>query len=359
MSKLKFIEKTKEEKKVNNIKHVKVSGNVINDKNEETKQDLNILVKDDDTMMALWSYFAENKYQLASVLDIAKNFEKNHDDYHVLAAINADYFYMRSIEDVPVNASVIFNNRILNPKNHYKYQALKFNKRSNDFEVIKETKILDNLVLSIYEDNKLIDKQPIYLDDLTKNFTITNNTKGSVGYNIKPSFQLISDELFFIEGVITNEESDYKIITKNNYKLNINQKIKIQFEIENLNEDEMLVGFDGKIITNNKVLEFDEMTGQNLKHNTDRHPRTAIGIDKEGKIAFGAVDGRLENSVGVDNREFAKILNQYGFVEAYNLDGGGSTQVVLRVDDELIVVNTPSELPLRPVTNAILFIKKV
>lgn len=101
------------------------------------------------------------------------------------------------------------------------------------------------------------------------------------------------------------------------------------------------------------------MTGQNFEHNSVRHPRTTIGINNSNEIVLAAVDGRQEQSKGVDNREFAEILRSYGLTKAFNLDGGGSTQVVYRINNKLEVINQPSEYPLRPVTNVILFIKKI
>lgn len=357
--KLKFIEERNNERVINNIKHLKVSGKVINDEGIETQQDLNIITKDKDSKLALWSMFDNGNYRLGHVLEIAEDFENKNKDYKVLAAINADYFYMRDFEDVSVNANVIFKNKILNSRNHSKYQALKFNENSKYFEIVKETIVTKNLVLSVYEEGILIDKQEIHYNNLNENLVITDNLNDEIiGININDTYNLINHDLFYLEGNVTNDLSKYKIISKNNYKLTNNQTIKIQYEIINKEEDEMLVGFDGVIIKDNKVLEFNEMTGQSEKHNKDRHPRSAIGINKEGNIAFCAVDGRLEHSIGVDNREFAKMLNDYGIVDAYNLDGGGSTQVILRVNDKLTVINTPSELPLRPVTNALLIIVK-
>lgn len=359
MNTLKFIENKQEVREINNIKHIKAQGKVINDDNIETDQEVNLLIKDQNTEMATWSLFENGKYRLGHVLETAQNFEHSNNDYIVLAAVNADYFYMRSADDVPVNASVIFNNKVLNAKNHFKYQALKINNKSNNLEIIKQTNSSKNPFLYVYDEDKLIYKQEISINELNKPLSIVLNNESSEGYNIEVSHELIYDDLFYLEGQITNNKSKYSIINNTDFQLKESHNIKIQYEVYDLEDSDMLVGFDGVILDQGRVLTYDEMTGQNFEHNSVRHPRTAIGINNSNEIVLAAVDGRQEQSKGVDNREFAEILRSYGLTKAFNLDGGGSTQVVYRINNKLEVINQPSEYPLRPVTNVILFIKKI
>ena len=61
------------------------------------------------------------------------------------------------------------------------------------------------------------------------------------------------------------------------------------------------------------------------------HPRTAIGIDKHGKqLIILVVDGRQPGySEGVTIAELTHIMIEYGAYFAMNLDGGGSTTLVM------------------------------
>ncbi len=71
-----------------------------------------------------------------------------------------------------------------------------------------------------------------------------------------------------------------------------------------------------------------------------RHPRTAIAKLKESKLLLMTVDGRQPGvSVGMTLQELAEYLLSLGAIDAMNLDGGGSTTMVL--DGK--VVNTPSD----------------
>jgi len=71
-----------------------------------------------------------------------------------------------------------------------------------------------------------------------------------------------------------------------------------------------------------------------------RHPRTAVAKMKDGKFLMVTVDGRQPGlSVGMSLYELADYLLSIGAVDAMNLDGGGSTTMIL--DGK--VVNTPSD----------------
>ena len=72
-----------------------------------------------------------------------------------------------------------------------------------------------------------------------------------------------------------------------------------------------------------------------------RHPRTAVGVRADGTLVLVTVDGRQpEESVGMSIPELTDLMLELGCVSAINLDGGGSTTMV--IDGH--VVNRPSSL---------------
>ena len=66
----------------------------------------------------------------------------------------------------------------------------------------------------------------------------------------------------------------------------------------------------------------------------DIHPRTAAGYRNSGELVLLVVDGRQIDSRGVDLQELAILMRDLGCVEAINLDGGGSSAMV--VDGKLL-----------------------
>jgi hypothetical protein len=84
---------------------------------------------------------------------------------------------------------------------------------------------------------------------------------------------------------------------------------------------------------------------------SSRNPRTGVGVTADGRILMVVVDGRQTGwSVGVSLPKFAAIFRNLGAVSALNLDGGGSSTMVVRGD----VVNRPSSGNQRSVSTALL-----
>jgi hypothetical protein len=83
-----------------------------------------------------------------------------------------------------------------------------------------------------------------------------------------------------------------------------------------------------------------------------RHPRTAVGWSADGRRLFlVVVDGRqAPYSDGMSLAELAWLFQRIGAAHAVNLDGGGSTAIVVRGE----LVNRPSDREgERPVGNAL------
>ena len=59
------------------------------------------------------------------------------------------------------------------------------------------------------------------------------------------------------------------------------------------------------------------------------HPRTAAGRTRDGRLLVLVVDGRQPESKGVTLEDLAVIMRDLGAVDALNLDGGGSSALVV------------------------------
>jgi len=83
-----------------------------------------------------------------------------------------------------------------------------------------------------------------------------------------------------------------------------------------------------------------------------RHPRTLLGVDGRGAVWLVAVDGRqADHSVGMNFAELLGLCTRLDLRDALNLDGGGSTTMVVKG----AIVNKPSDAAgPRPVSDAIL-----
>ncbi len=76
-----------------------------------------------------------------------------------------------------------------------------------------------------------------------------------------------------------------------------------------------------------------------------RHPRSAAGLTKDGKILLLVVDGRIpEYSNGATLVDLAEFMISKGADRAVNLDGGGSSVVYTKRGDEFVLHNNPADL---------------
>ncbi len=99
------------------------------------------------------------------------------------------------------------------------------------------------------------------------------------------------------------------------------------------------------LITNNEERKF---AGNAIN---DRHPRTAIGYTKGGKLIILVSEGRSESAAGMTLIQLAQTLKDLGCEEGLNLDGGGSTCLLVNGKE----TNSPSDKGIqRPVPSVFL-----
>ena len=85
-----------------------------------------------------------------------------------------------------------------------------------------------------------------------------------------------------------------------------------------------------------------------------RAPRSAVAILKNGNYLFGVVDGRQSSSRGLTLTDWAKLLVKMGARDAMNLDGGGSSALVVGG----LLQNSPSDGRERSVGSALIITQK-
>ncbi|MGI6563907.1 MAG: phosphodiester glycosidase family protein [Clostridia bacterium] len=152
-------------------------------------------------------------------------------------------------------------------------------------------------------------------------------------------------------------ENGFVVVTKKAgvHLFNSNFKIgeTVRFEVRaNLDVNKIQ-----NALTGGGVLVKDGVIPSSFSHSiTGTHPRTAIGITKDGgTVIMVAVDGRQQGSKGMTQEELARLMQELGAYNALNFDGGGSTTMVGRKtgSKETEVLNNPSDGYLRKVPAAI------
>jgi exopolysaccharide biosynthesis protein len=100
---------------------------------------------------------------------------------------------------------------------------------------------------------------------------------------------------------------------------------------------EVLANADDAMGSNERIVR----DGENTATWRELHPRTAIGVTGDEELVLVVVDGRQRGySEGMTTPEVAEVMLDFGVVDAINLDGGGSTTLVINRGEPL-VINRP------------------
>ncbi len=84
----------------------------------------------------------------------------------------------------------------------------------------------------------------------------------------------------------------------------------------------------------------EELEQQKATFNTNRHPRTVVGLTKSRHLLMVVIDGRSSDSKGMTIPELSQLMMALGCNYAMNMDGGGSSTAWVKGEG---VVNYPCD----------------
>ncbi len=93
-------------------------------------------------------------------------------------------------------------------------------------------------------------------------------------------------------------------------------------------------------VSNNEELKF---AGKEI---SDKHPRTCMGYTKNGKLIIMVIKGRYPDAVGATLNQEAQLLKNLGCKEALNLDGGGSSCMIVNGKETIKPSDKEGERPI-------------
>ncbi|NOV02156.1 phosphodiester glycosidase family protein [Paenibacillus planticolens] len=135
--------------------------------------------------------------------------------------------------------------------------------------------------------------------------------------------------------------------------LRVGDEVSASFELEAAWRDVKMVIGGSELLVKDGVVQ--------PNSDTAVHPRSAIGTKADGTIVMIEVDGRSPGfSEGVQLQELGQLMKKLGVVQALNLDGGGSSTVVVKLpgQDARQVMNRPSDGGERKTANGLLLVNK-
>ncbi|AYE36669.1 hypothetical protein DB313_04325 [Borrelia turcica IST7] len=168
----------------------------------------------------------------------------------------------------------------------------------------------------------------------TSQFLISNEVDIAINtspYEIKNSMYYPRGLYIYDKKIISNARQNYGAIVIKNNQIILNPKID---EIKTSD-----YGFSGffPLIKNGKYT-------KNFKEN--KHPRTIIGTDKGNKhLYLITIEGRgINKSKGISLNDAIDLSLKYGIINSINLDGGGSSTLVVKSNNLPHKLNATSNL---------------
>ncbi len=368
---------TKETEFYKSVRHTELIG-MINYNGVETQQKVNYLggniFNNDDLHIITGDNFRDFGWGKGTILTMTDRINENFPNYTVIGGVNGDFYNVNV--GYPVEAYV------------------------NNFEVISMGLGSNRTVIGFKDNGEVVfgrpDWQGYELIVYDKDGNI-KNTLGIDGINRMPSNE--TELTAFFDNFVGTIPAEYQkmIITATDIKIDDsavtyfgkghpNFETAEAYEMalqrivivgNNFNSDNFIEDTDTLVVQQHMGGEFegvrfaigawetlvtDGVAAESFpsEHSIYRHPRTAIGVKDDGTVFFVTVDGRdyINNFLGVTNFELAEIMVYFDAVEAYNLDGGGSTTMSWwnEETETYDIMNTPSDGYVRPVSNGLFFV---
>ena len=353
-----------------------MTGNIVHD--EYYAQNVHVLEvpSRSDVVVVPWANLNNHKWSLTTVKGLIGNFEEHNPGYKVIAAVNGDFFDINANKNLPYSTTGenISNGEFYKVSNGFSHigGTLGFTNDGSNLSLIASAnttqKYSDYFVLDIYDENNTIIKSfnimafndPESSQDTCLYYGTYNEDKNYVP--VTPSgtntfvienaiLALPSDTYdFYGKGVVTSKENkelgigDFAITSTNEellQYLKVGALVRVQrVFVGEFSGVTSATGYNGVVFDENGI--FDFQANGNL---SNRAPRTVIGMKEDGTLVMMVVDGRqgVKDMYGCDGYELTAIMRAYGCIKAYNVDGGGSSTIVVRSEDGLVVLNSPSD----------------
>lgn len=314
----------------------------------------------------------ENGTVLTNVLDIAKDYEKT-TGRKVMLAVNGDYFAGGEPVDSYVNDGVVVKIGNMANKNSFGFS-------NTGIATVGRMTEVDVCVITYDEEGNrtftkvdLFNKQPqqgqIAIYNQPGSYTVTNAGAMILRTDVPNLTQYpldCTEATMTSKGVQESKTFTLKsgqvavVYTESHSDLFANVKYGSKVDVVNVPAgdfagcDWVIGGYDA--IVDNYVVKtncHDDNAGNAAA------PRTFVGMKEDGTIFVCVVDGRgAGSSVGLTVEQEAQLAGVLGAQYALELDGGGSSTMIVRIDDQLTLRNVPSDGSMRRVANVVLLVEK-
>ena len=348
------------------------------------------LKKENDVRIVTWTKQKADNWAASTTREAAIEWEKYHPGWVVVAGTNGDFFSNSGANTKEPTTNYMQEGDMFRSEYSKLPRSVIGFKKDGSY-IVGEPKLTENMLLHIYaEDGSVLEKIPIsgyntaatsdgitlYTKDCADTYDLTGYTVCEGTYticrvaNTKNKSVFVKGEMNISRAgnaeekpCMTREElkedgttkttivREFYIATKNQEvvnKLKSGVKVKCQYDfVGEWQNVENSVGYIHQMLQNGTSL--NQCSTDSFIY-TD-HPRTFIGFKEDGTPVLMVIDGRgsstnpvKKGNYGVSLFEGAEIMKLAGCVNAYNLDGGGSSTLIARNENGgFDVINRPSD----------------
>ena len=375
---------------------------------QEYQQQVNVLDIDFESPAEFVPYagITPGTWNTLTVRKAAAEFELKNPGKMVIAAVNGDWFEISRDVKASVGVTISNGEYYKSVTGYPNIHTLAFNNSGNGKKITEITDRSIKPVLTIYDqsgneiktiDINKVNQEPgnneISLfypnlkpeDSYSKKYQNISVNDAWVVTNASASITPVSD-CFYGKGKISKQSGSYELINgkfaikTNNSEIDslLKEEVVIRCQYVYANEAykdvENAICYPYAVMKNGEhVYPVDATTTNNdAKY---RKPRTMIGQREDGSIILATVDGRqpTDKMFGMTSAEMAALIEYYGCVDSWKLDGGGSSTMIIRkqsgmnisasFNDSSIndwhVVNSPSDKSERSDGNCLLVVVDV
>ena len=333
-----------------------------------------------------WTYSSTSGWTTQTLTKLAEDFEANNPGWVVLAGINGDFFDINSTKPLPkqTTGASVNNGEVVRAVSSGRQVGFTNDGTTNSLIGGKELKFTSSHYLTVYDENQneiqsfeinKINQAPTgneiaiyfsYYTEANANGIVTATVPAENSYIVENQERgyANSGTQFYGRGEVTSIDTakelyvgQFAVVTENEEVqalLDAKPLVRIQQNVIGDYADcDNISGCGAQLVVNGEYV----ANSDGMSHY--RHPRTVIGKKSDGSIVMVTVDGRQADSgmYGMTYDELSAMMMYYGVEEAYNLDGGGSTTMIIRNGKGgFDVKNTPSDGGERHDANGILVV---
>ena len=323
-----------------------------------------------DVKVVTYSGSNQDKWKQMTTRQAAADWEKNNPGWIVVAGINGDFFENSGATTYQPTNNFMQGGDMYRAEKSSASNRFTIGWKDDGSVIVGDPAVSSDIYLRIYDDNKeeivqnvkinKVNTNPsasgitLYTKDAKSTYDLTGYTVYDCEYEI---CRISTGGYVFVKGTVLETvtlgagsvpgDNHFYLASKDGSLdgvISSGDYIKCEYVYEDdWSNVQNSVGYIDQVLANG-VPQHRESTDAFAYTS---HPRTLIGFREDGTTVFMVIEGRgkpADYQVGVSHYESGQLLQAQGCVNGYNLDGGGSSTLIVRNNHGgFDVLNDPSD----------------